>query len=912
MAASVRSEPGPKFDRATLRVSGVPADDSGNRASGSLGNEYCYSPLPHGSIRLLRLMPHKDKEAPIRCQLFEYSLQEPGQGIHLYEALSYAWGSQKNKQPIHVQSNDKSGGSSATPSTGNDHCLLVTANLREAFTRVRNRLFERVLWIDAVCINQGDDGEKGRQVQFMAKIYANASRVIVWLGEAIDGGDQALEAIRMAAQEQYMGSTIYRPGRQATCAQESANSSGDETNQQAILKLLERPWFQRIWVLQEVAAARGIVVKCGSVEIDGYAFCLGMDALKPYQSSPELSSLIRSVAYLIRGAGFRPRSENGPAGSWRFSLGIRPLSELVDMYHGHKATERRDKVYALLGMSLDDLSAAGLSANYKIPWKDVFRKLIRFCLSDQVLVSTWDAAEVAVVEAKGYVLGEVTSIREDDLPQNDRQAMDVTWKCAPGYYDTEGKGSSSFTFQASAKTIKKGDVVCLLQGASTPTIVRLCDGFSTVVMITLPRTNDLPEWLASIARFPTDFLLVWDWDESRKSQGGEDYGDFISSRGVPKCSKAGCECQDRLDEAARWLNLGVLLNGIERYEEAVQHFRKAVEAYSIGAALRSEGNTGHVCWRKEDEKALRVLDELLIDGRSAAIEEGYKEHGHTPLWWAAEEGCEAFAWLLIKNGADIEAVDHYGCAPLHCAAKKGHEAVARLLVEQGADIEVADPHGWTPLYSAIWKGHEAVARLLVELNANIKAKNDDGWTPLHFVAWKGHEAAARLLVELGADIEAKNNNGWTPLNFAAWKGHEAVARLLVELGADIEAKNNNGWTPLNFAAWKGHEAAAKLLVELGADIEAKNNNGWTPLHSAAWNGYEAVARLLVELGADIEAKSNNGWTPLHSAAWKGHEAVARLLVELGADIEAKNRDGRTPLHLAEDNGYEAVAKLFIL
>ncbi|KAL8347259.1 hypothetical protein RB601_003225 [Gaeumannomyces tritici] len=866
MAASVRSEPGPKFGRATSRASGVPADDSGDRASGSLGNEYCYSPLPHHSIRLLRLMPHKDKEAPIRCQLFEYSLQEPGQGIHLYEALSYVWGSQENKLPIYIQSTDKGGCSSATPTTGDDHCLLVTANLHKALSCVRNRLLERVLWIDAVCIDQGNEDEKGRQVRSMAKIYANASRVIVWLGEAVDAGDQALEAIRMAARE-HMDPTIYQPGHQATHAHQPANSA---INRQAVLKLLQRPWFQRIWVLQEVAAARNIVVKCGSVEIDGHAFCSGMDALKPYQSSQELSSLIRSVAYLVRGASFRPRFEHGLASSQGFSLGIRPLSELVDMYHDRKATERRDKVYALLGMSLGDPSAAGLSANYETSWKDVFRKLIQFCLSDQVRVSTWNASEVAVVDAKGYLLGEVILIREDYLPQIGRQTTGVTWKCAPGYYDTEENRSFDFTLQTSAKTIEKGDFVCFIEGAPTPTIVRLRDGFWTIVMIALPRTNDLPKWTAPKAKFLTDFLLVWDWGGARKSQAGNDYGGFIGNRGAPKCSKEGCKFQD----AIGWWSLGVSLNGIERYGEAVQNLRKAVGISSLGAVSRSEGNTGHVCWREEDENAMMAMNEL--DGKGAAMEAGYKERGYTPLWWAVEEGCEAFTRLLLENGAGVEA------------KKSQHEL----------------------LRSAVKQGHKAVVRLLVDQGADIKAKNRERDTPLHLAAYKGHEAVARLLVDQGADIEAKNDSRQTPLHFTAYSGQEAVARLLVDQGADIKATNEFQQTPLHIAAMRGYEAVTRLLVDQGADIEAKDRRQQTPLHLAAYYGHEAVARLLVGQGADIKAKNREGETPLHLAAYKGHEAVARLLVDRGADIEAKDSLWQTPLLLAARNGHEAVVKLF--
>ncbi|KAL8410372.1 hypothetical protein RB596_000181 [Gaeumannomyces avenae] len=473
---------------------------------------HSYTSLPEGSVRMLRLLPNPDENSRIECQLVTFSMLGL-KATHPYEALSYVWGSKDNKQPIYI----------------NGNALCVTANLHVALSHLRHCFLERILWVDAICINQDDNAEKERQVRSMAEIYAKASRVIVWLGEASDNGDQALEAIRMAAQKQHTNSAINEPNPQTTSAQDLMKSS-NEANQQAILRLLQRPWFQRIWVLQEVAAARHILIKCGSTEIDGYAFCSGISALKPCQSDPELNSLIRSVAYLITGAGFRPRYENKPVG--RFSLGIRPLCELVDMYHGRKATDRRDKVYALLGMSSDDPDA--LSANYETSWKDVFQKLIRFCLSDQVSVSTWNKGEVAVVEAKGCVLGEVTSASKD-ATRNDRQILEIIWKREPSHSDRNGKQSFRFAFQALAKTIKKGDVVCLLQGALTPTILRLCDGFSTIIMITVPRTNDLPEWIASMAAFPTDFLLVWDWDESRKSQGGENYGNFIRDRGVPKC-----------------------------------------------------------------------------------------------------------------------------------------------------------------------------------------------------------------------------------------------------------------------------------------------------------------------------------------------------------------------------------------
>ncbi|KLU88857.1 hypothetical protein, variant [Magnaporthiopsis poae ATCC 64411] len=785
---------------------------------------YTYTSLPEGGLRILRLLPSPNQESRIECQLIT-SMLDSGR-TRPYDALSYVWGSEDGKRPIYMV--DGNGGNN-----GNE--LRVTANLHVALLQLRHCLWERFLWIDAICINQGNIDEKNQQVQSMAKIYAKASRVIVWLGDAADNGDQALEAIRKAAQEEHTGSAIYESNHQTTLAlshQDLTDPSSSEANQ-AIQRLLQRPWFQRIWVLQEVAAARHVLVKCGSMEIEGYAFCSGIDAWRHYHGSPGPSSLIRSVAYLIRGAGFRPKFENAPAG--RFSLNIHPLSELVDMYHDRKATDQRDKVYALLGMSVDDPSAAGLSADYDdgaSPWPIVFRKLVRFCLPDQVSISTWGAAEVAVVEAKGCVLGEITSVREDNLSRNDRQVMVVLWKRAPSYSDTEGKQTSNITFRASAKTIEEGDVVCLLEGASTPTIVRLCDGFSAIIMITLPRTNDLPEWVAPIAKFPTDLLLVWDWDKSPKPQGGKDYGDFIRNRGVPKCLMAGCECQVHLDEAARWWNIGMLLDEVERYKEAAKHFRKAVEVYGIGTGLRNVDNTdlGHVRWRKEDENALRVTEELFINGKGATIEAGYKEHGYTLLQWAAEEGCEAFIRLLIENGADIETKDCGGWTPLHLAAFNGHEGVARLLVEAGADKKARGDNEWTPLHLAVSKGYEGVAELLVEAGADKQAKDAQGYTPLYWAALKGHEGVARVLIKAGADKKARDDDEWTPLHLAALKGYKGVARLLVEAGADKQAKDAQGYTPLYWAAENGHEAVARLLAEHGADIEAKDGGGRTPLH----------------------------------------------------------------------------------
>ncbi|KAH9211013.1 heterokaryon incompatibility protein-domain-containing protein [Leptodontidium sp. 2 PMI_412] len=388
--------------------------------------QYPSRPLSGDNIRLLRLLPNEDEAAPLQCKLRNYSLQKLGTRTHLYEALSYTWGGSKNPRSISI----------------NKQKLDITRNLHAGLLCLRDRSLERVLWVDAICIDQSNLEERKQQVQLMAKIYAKAHRVIIWLGRGTADAEGALEDIRLAANE------------------ELTKSSKEEMNQQAILSLLQRPWFQRIWVLQEVAAARHVVMMCGSMEIDGYAFCLGLKSLKlSYTSSPELQTLL-SITYLIERAGLRSKYTTDSLE--RFSLNVRNLAELIDMFHTRKASDVRDKVYALLGMSSDDPGKAGLQPDYNISWEELFQQLVKFVLGKDVSVET--SSQRAVIKIKGCILGLVSSVRRDDRQNVKITSRNTAYKLG---------GNTEWTFQASAKPIQERDVICLLHGVSKPTIIRL-------------------------------------------------------------------------------------------------------------------------------------------------------------------------------------------------------------------------------------------------------------------------------------------------------------------------------------------------------------------------------------------------------------------------------------------------------
>jgi hypothetical protein len=124
---------------------------------------YQHQPLKNtDSIRVLYLQPGQFED-DIKAELTEVSLANPP----LYEALSYVWGSPTANSPISCHGKD----------------LLVTANCIAAMRRLRIKKKRRVLWIDAICIDQSSMDERNQQVELMGDVYSKARKVILWLGE---------------------------------------------------------------------------------------------------------------------------------------------------------------------------------------------------------------------------------------------------------------------------------------------------------------------------------------------------------------------------------------------------------------------------------------------------------------------------------------------------------------------------------------------------------------------------------------------------------------------------------------------------------------------------------------------------------------------------------------------------------
>ncbi|KAH8800161.1 heterokaryon incompatibility protein-domain-containing protein [Xylogone sp. PMI_703] len=183
-----------------------------------------HRPLTGDDIRLLTLQPGLFND-PIHCQLEQVSLSAG----HAYEALSYVWGNTRDASPMILD---------RTP----HH---ITKNLECALRYLRYKESPRVLWVDAICINQNDPDEKSQQVPIIGEIYSRASKAHAWLGEA----DREIDCIYNILQDDLDDDMLH-----------------EEFNW--LRPFYMRPYWRRVWIVQELVLAKLVIVCCGDESID--------------------------------------------------------------------------------------------------------------------------------------------------------------------------------------------------------------------------------------------------------------------------------------------------------------------------------------------------------------------------------------------------------------------------------------------------------------------------------------------------------------------------------------------------------------------------------------------------------------------------------------------------------------------
>jgi hypothetical protein len=329
-------------------------------------------PLQPGQIRLLTISKKEngeDDNAQVQCGLETDRLADlPFEG---YTALSYTWGHDKDRLEIKV----------------NGKVFNATTNLKEALQHFRSTLNPiPVLWVDAICINQSHDPEKGEQVQLMQSIFSGAKETLVWLGPEANESNKAVDLINDL-------SHVYRnscpagdtsPETVDKTQWGSLKSLGCEDKLDALNYLLARDYWYRVWVVQEIALSKSLTLFCGrrkfsweSLLFTAYLLNLHVETRGIYSLSrtkdpfrgvlPGIQRImsIQSVRY-----DFQPQKKESER---------KPVDSLLCLLLNHRfteATEKRDKYIALAGIAKvdharDNLYARKLEDVYELACKSL-------------------------------------------------------------------------------------------------------------------------------------------------------------------------------------------------------------------------------------------------------------------------------------------------------------------------------------------------------------------------------------------------------------------------------------------------------------------------------------------------------------------------------------------------------------
>lgn len=202
-------------------------------------------------------------------------LIHPQREIPAYEALSYVWGSTENPSYVVIQGAITTRSPHSTISGGEaGDIVVITKNLDFALRHFRYEKAHRVLWIDALCIDQESKEEKNRQVAVMGKIYTRADRVLAWLGPEQDESNVALDVIERIGRHVEMDWEVHSLCPSNDCPDKEthwSNTSEDlpfrEGSLYPIFLLITRPYFSRMWIRQEIVLATSITLVCGSRSI---------------------------------------------------------------------------------------------------------------------------------------------------------------------------------------------------------------------------------------------------------------------------------------------------------------------------------------------------------------------------------------------------------------------------------------------------------------------------------------------------------------------------------------------------------------------------------------------------------------------------------------------------------------------
>jgi Heterokaryon incompatibility protein (HET) len=321
-------------------------------------SEYKYGQLQTGRhVRLLQLRKRHSFSCEMVCELIHYNLNNAPS----YEALSYTWGADPPSIPLKIDSQE----------------ILVTRGVQEFLFSQWSIFEDKLFWIDAVCINQKDDVEKSSQIPLMTTIYKQAKTVIVWLAPPDTHSNCVL------ARELIGDTTVEKMNLWAFLSQLSGKLL-KETDDRLLefARFFNSPWFSRMWVVQETAAATNLCIWYKGASFTWYHLIALQNTLeKDLMTSALILTAVRSSQTNVNHTITAEASSRGQTNIASFEIarsyfqsGKRiDLSMVLPFARSFGCRDPRDKIFSLFGL-LEENERSGLDMSYSQPIEDLCRQ----------------------------------------------------------------------------------------------------------------------------------------------------------------------------------------------------------------------------------------------------------------------------------------------------------------------------------------------------------------------------------------------------------------------------------------------------------------------------------------------------------------------------------------------------------